>query len=543
MVAVALLVSGVAPVMAGLTEPVRTEAGMLSGVPGRDASITVYKGVPFAAPPIGELRWRAPQPPLHWQGVRKADQFGSICPSPRRSPEPMNEDCLFLNVWTGASTSAERRPVMVWFYGGGFITGSGSDPLHDGEGLARKGVVLVTINYRLGALGFLATPELSQESGHRASGNYGLLDEIAALQWVQKNIAAFGGDPARVTIFGHSAGAGSVNFLSTSPLAKGLFKQALAESQVRYPRDLELRYLSMSWRSLQNAEASGTKYVDAHGARSLKELRAMPWQQLIAGTDAPDVDVDTRSSARPPQFRPVVDGWVVPQNFNQTFANATHNRATFVAGNNLDEGGAVPETAFAILRAPGTQRPEIRIGSPNPNVTLRDYVSAAKRKFGPMADEFLKLYPASTDDEAARANNSAIRDNSRVSTYLWATEWSRVNKTPVYTYFWTHAPPGQDHDSRGAYHGSEINYVFNNLYATDKPWADVDRDIAEKMSSYWANYAASGNPNGKDLPAWPAFDSKSPTVMELGDRFGPIPVADAPRLDFWRRFFQAQEAW
>lgn len=543
MVVLAVALIGGPQVVAAMTEPVRTEAGLLSGSPGRDPSIAVYKGVRFAAPPVGELRWRPPQPPVPWQGVRKADRFGSICPTPRHSAESMSEDCLFLNVWTGASSTSERRPVLVWFHGGGFIVGSGSDPLHDGEGLARKGVILVTINYRLGALGFLATPELSQESGHHASGNYGLLDQIAALEWVQKNIAAFGGDPGRVTIFGHSAGAGSVGFLSMSPLAKGLFQRVLAESQVRYPRDLELRYLSLSWRPLKGAEEAGAKYAEAHGAHSLKELRAMQWQQLIAGSDVPDVDVYTGSSARPPLFRPVIDGWVVPRNYIQTFGRSTHNRVTFVAGNNLDEGGAVPETAFTMLRSSDVPRPEITPGSPNPNVMLKDYLSAANRKFGPMTGEFLKLYPASTDEEAARANNAAIRDNSRVSTSLWATEWRRVNKTPVYTYFWTHAPPGPDHDRRGAYHGSEINYVFNNLYATDKPWTDEDRKIADIMSSYWAHYAATGNPNGQGLPHWPAFDPRAPQVMELGDHFGPIAVADEVKVNFWRRFFQAQEAW
>jgi para-nitrobenzyl esterase len=526
-------------VAAAAAQPVRIDTGLLSGVPGRDPSITVYKGVPFAAPPVGELRWRAPQPHPSWQGVRKADRFGPICPTPRASKETMDEDCLFLNIWTGAASSTERRPVMVWFYGGGFIMGSGSDPLHDGEGLARKGVVLVTINYRLGALGFLATPELSKESGHNASGNYGLLDEIAALQWVQRNIAAFGGDPGRVTIFGHSAGAGSVNFLSLSPLAKGLFHQALAESQVRYPQDTELRYLSMSWRSLEIAEQAGLKYTSA---QPVENLRKKPWREFLAGTDAPDIDVHTGSDARPPLFRPVVDGWVIPRNFADTFAKRAHNAVPFVTGNNLDEGGAAPETAFAMLRSSGT-RSAIRIGSPNPRVTLADFVSAARFKFGPMADEFLKLYPATTDDEAARASNNAIRDNSRISTYLWAQQWSSNYVKPIYTYFWTHAPPGPEHDRRGAYHGSEINYAFNNLYATDKPWTDADRHIADLVSSYWANYAATGNPNGAGLPRWPAFDPKSLTVMELGDHFGPMPVADAPKLDFWKRFFHTQKAW
>jgi para-nitrobenzyl esterase len=528
---------------AATTGPVRTEAGLVSGVSARDPGIRVYKGIPYAAPPVGELRWRAPQPPLSWTGVRIADQFGNICPQAQRRPtDSMSEDCLNLNVWTAAASGGERRPVFVWIYGGAFVGGTGSSPQFDGEGLARKGLVVVTFNYRLGALGFLATPELSRESGHNASGNYGLLDDIAALRWVHKNIAGFGGDPTRVTIAGQSAGAGSVGFLSMSPLATGLFQRSIAESHARYARDPELRYLSTSWRGLKAAESAGANYADSRGAHALKELRALPWEQLIVDGSAYDPDVDTGSGAEPPLFRPVIDGWVLPLDYSQTYAKGTQNNVMFIAGNNVDESGAVPETAFAALQAPEANVGS-RPGMPHPNVTLADYQNAARRKFGPMAEEFLKLYPATTDMEAARANNAAVRDNSRVSTFLWATDWSKSVKSPVYTYFWTHAPPGPDHDKRGAYHGSEINYVFGNLYATDLPWTANDHRISDIMSSYWTNFAATGNPNGEGLPAWSAFAPQSPTVMELGDRFGQMPVANSVRLEFWKRFFQSQEAW
>lgn len=529
------------PALAG---PIRIETGLVSGVPARDPSVTVFKGVPYAAPPVGELRWRPPHPAVSWTGVRKADRFGDICPSLRNpASEPMSEDCLYVNVWTGASSSKERRPVMVWIHGGGFWQGSGSDPKTEGTGLARKGVVLVTFNYRLGALGFLATPELSHESGHSASGDYGLLDEIAALKWVKRNISAFGGDPDKVTVFGHSAGAGSVNFLSISPLAKGLFRRALAESQVRFPRDLELRYLSSSWRPLAGAETAGARYEAELGAHSLAELRALPWRALLRGTDRPDLDVYTGGTARPPAFRPVVDGWVLPHSFSRTFAAQAQNPVEYVAGNNLDEGGAAPETAWAGLRAPGAPRPEVTLGSPRQIARLADYRAAARHKFGAMADEFLKLYPASNDDEAALQNDLAIHDNSQVSTWLWARDWGRATRTPVFTYFWTHAPPGPEHDSRGAYHGSEINYVFDSLEQTRLPWTDQDRKIAATMSSYWANYAATGDPNGPGLPRWPAFDPAAKEVMVLGDSFGPTPIASAAKFAFWRRFFARNAAW
>lgn len=522
--------------------PVQVESGLVSGIAGRDPAITVFKGVPYAAPPIGDLRWRAPARPAAWDGVRAANRFGAACPQP--TPEmsagaAMSEDCLTLNIWAPPAT-AEKRPVYVWIYGGGFIGGTGSAPEFDGEGLARKGVIVVTFNYRVGVMGFLATPELSRESGHGASGNYGIQDDIAALQWVQRNIAAFGGDPAKVTIGGQSAGAGSVGFLSTSPLAKGLFRAAIAESHARYPRDTELRYLSVSWRPLKSAEAAGVHYADAHGGHTLAQLRAMPWQDLVKGSNTIDDSVETGSTGKPPLFRPVVDGWVIPHNYNDAFAAGTQNDVLYVAGNNRDETGAVPETAFAGLRA-NTARP--RAGMPPTSVTLAAYVANARRKFGPLTANFLRLYPATTGQEAALQNNASARDNSRISTYLWGTLWAKRAKQPIYTYFWTHAPPGASHDTRGAYHGSEINYAFGNLYGTDRPWTDEDRRIAQTMSSYWANIIATGDPNGTGLPEWPAYDPRKPQVMELGDHFAPIPIASPDKVAFWKRFFATQEAW
>jgi para-nitrobenzyl esterase len=535
--ALGLLSAG--PSLAAIDAPVRTGGGLVQGVAAGDPAVTVFKGIPYAAPPVGDLRWKAPQAPAAWTGVRKADQFGALCPQ-AGAPEKMSEDCLTLNVWTGAAAPGERRPVLVWIYGGAFIQGTGANPEFDGEGLAKKGVIVVTFNYRLGALGFLATPELSQESGHAASGNYGLLDDIAALKWVQKNIAAFGGDPTKVTIAGQSAGAGSVGFLTQSPLAKGLFQRSIAESHARHPGDPDLRYLSVSWRALKTAEAAGAQYAQEHGATSLAELRALPWAKVIENSDRPDMAVDTGSSAKPPIFRPVIDGWVVPNTYSQMLAKGAHNDVFFIAGNNKDETGAAPETAIERLRA-STAAP--RPGAPTVFVRLADYQAGARQKYGAMADEFLKLYPAANDDEAALASNTAARDANRSSTFLWAQKWSKTSKKPVYTYFWTHAPPGPGHDMRGAYHGSEINYAFGNLYATNRPWTDDDHRIADVMSSYWANYIKTGNPNGAGLPTWPVFDPKAPRVMSLGDSFGPIPLAEPARLAFWKRFYESQAQW
>lgn len=535
------------PAGEGYAKAVPTESGLVTGVPGRDPEVTVYKGIPYAAPPVGALRWHPPVPAKAWDGVRKADRFGQVCPQPLDAGTPvqaMSEDCLTLNIWTGAKPESQLRPVLVWIYPGGFIGGSGSDPLFDGEGLARKGVVVVTFNYRLGVLGFLATPELSseaaREAGHHASGNYGLLDDIAALKWVQHNIAAFGGDPKRVTIAGQSAGAGSVGFLSISPLARGLFQHAIAESHARDPRDPELRYLSVSYRLMGPAEDAGTRFVEAKGTRDLAALRAMPWQKVVEGSNTVDQSVKTLSSARPPLFRPVIDGWVLPRTYSQTLAAHAQNKVVFVAGSNKDETGAVPETAFAAIRA-RTGPP--RAGAPQVNVTLDGFRQYAHAKFGPLAEAFLKLYPAANDEEAARASNEAARDNSRISTWSWARAWAKGSGRPVYTFFWTHAPPGPDSAMRGAYHGAEINYALGNLYATDRPWTDEDRRIADTMSSYWANIVKTGNPNGAGLPNWPAFDPGARSVMLLGDSFETTAIATPERIDFWQRFFATQKPW
>jgi para-nitrobenzyl esterase len=543
--AVAWLFGGIACSHAASVGPIRTQSGAVTGVQSRwFPSVTVFKGIPYAAPPVGRLRFRAPQPPAPWRGVRRADHFGDICPQPAgvlTAGQAMGENCLFLNIWTGSAASAAKRPVFVWIYGGAFTFGSGSDPAFNGAGLARKGLVVVTFNYRLGPLGFLATPALSRESGHAASGDYGLLDMIAALRWVRGNIAAFGGDPRNVTIAGQSAGGGAVGFLDMSPLARGLFQRAISESHQRDPRDPELRYLSTSYRTLHDAERQGLAYARAHGASTLGQLRAIPWQRLVKGDVANDMSVHTGSPARPPLFRPVVDGWVLPENYSRTYAAGLQDDVPYISGNNRDESGAVPDTAFARLRAQ-TRKPEP--GNPEPVVTLGQYRKAAQRKFGAMTQEFLGLYPAYTDQGAARENDTRVRDNSRISLFLWAALRARHMKEPIYTYFWAHAPPGPGHDMRGAYHGSEINYVFDNLYDTPRPWTAEDRRIADIMSSYWANFAATGNPNGKGLPHWPAFNPTQPVVMELGDHFGPIPIASSKaRLAFWQRYFTTQTPW
>ncbi|WP_217162049.1 carboxylesterase/lipase family protein [Streptomyces sp. AC512_CC834] len=523
-----------------------TEAGRVEGVVCRDQIVTVFRGIPYAAPPVGDLRWRPPQPPPAWEGTRRADRFGPMCPQPPTDAAatgvdvPMSEDCLNLNIWTGAAHRAERRPVLVWIYGGGFREGTGANPRYDGENLARGGLVVVTFNYRLGALGFLATPELSDESGHRSSGNYGLLDCVAALRWVRDNIAHFGGDPDRVTVAGQSAGAGLVNFLAMSPLAKGLFRRAIAQSHARHARDPELRYLSTSYRMRAGAENAGDRYAREHGASTAHDLRSLHWRKLIDGRNPVDTSVDTGGSASPPLFRPVLDGWALPAGYDETYAKGSQNDVDYLTGNNLDESGAVPRTMVAALRGGrGTVRP----GSPAVNVSLDQHVAAARRKFGTLAEEFLRLYPAATDDEAARASSTAARDNSRISTLLWGADWSRHATGTLHTYFWTRRAPAPDGGPRRAGHGSEIDYVFRNPASGTGAWTEEDHETARTVSAYWTNFVATGDPNGSGLPRWPAFSPDAGAVMEIGARFWTIPVSDPDRTDFWIRFFRTQHAW
>ena len=505
-----------------LDAPVRVAGGLAAGVPGRDASITVFKGLPFAAPPAGDLRWRAPRPVVAWSGVKKADQFGANCMQTiveEKKPwtyefmahGPVSEDCLFLNVWTGATSAAEKRPVYVYVHGGANTEGSGSVPAYDGEGLARKGIVVVTVNYRLGVLGFFTHPDLTKESDAHASGNYALLDLIAALRWVHEHIAAFGGDPGNVTLGGQSAGASNTHSLVASPLAKGLFHRAIAESGSSIGA-------GRGGRKLAEQEQMGVEFARAKGVGSLADLRAMSWQDLTA-----PVPSASGSSGPAPTFRfgVVIDGHVLPLSPLDAFTAGTQQDVPTLTGLNRHENGATP----------------------HPDITAAAFVAQAGQRYGELAGEFASLYSAATDAGARASQNESAWDQARTSMYLWARHRAATARTPVFTYFWDHPLPGPDVEAYGAFHTSEVPYVMSSLAMSKRPFTDADHRIADRLSTYFANFIRTGDPNGPGLPSWPAVTKDQPLTMQVGDTFKPIAVASTPaRLAFFQEHLAAQRA-
>ena len=504
---------------AAIKQPVRIEGGLVSGVPGKDPSVLTFKGIPFAAPPVGDLRWREPKPLVAWRGTRQADKFSASCiqeVAGERKPwtyefmthGDISEDCLYLNVWTSATSAVEKRPVFVYIYGGGFREGSTEVPVYDGEGLAKKGLVVVTANYRLGVLGFLAYPELAAESAHHVSGNYGILDQLAALRWVHENIARFGGDPGRVTIAGQSAGGMSVHDLTACPMAKGLFQRAIVESG---GSSVGANAMRLGPSTMAEAEAQGQEFAKAKGAKSLADLRALSWKKLIKPLPS-----DTPGGWPRLFFAPVPDGYFLPAPFGEVIAQGKQNDVVTLTGANKGELGG--------------------LGPPAAPVTAESFAKQARQRYGSAADEFLKLYPAHTDDEAKIAQSQSTRDQALVSMYLWAEVRARTAKTRVYEYLWDHALPGPDAQRFGAFHTSEVPYVLNTLYMSDRPFTDADYKIADTMSSYWANFAATGDPNGNGLPEWRAISDER-RIMELGDKMERIPVAGSPaKFAFFKNY-------
>ena len=510
----AIAIAGSFPLFAA-DQTVKVDGGRVAGA--EDDGVRVFKGIPFAAPPVGDLRWKPPQPVVAWTGVRKADTFGPQCvqlPYPAGSPyasapAPMSEDCLSLNVWTAAGAN-EKRPVMVWIYGGAWTRGATSLSMYDGAALAKKGVVVVTTNYRLGPLGFLAHPELSAESPHHSSGNYAILDHVAALQWVRKNISGFGGDPANVTIFGESAGSWSVNTLQATPLAKGLFHKAIGESGARFELNPTFLTPSLLTPTLGQAEQGGVAYARAVGADSITALRSVPAEKLVAV-------VPFRSSTN-------VDGWVLPADVRTIFTQKKHSGMPVLVGSNANEW----TTLSSLAAFPKT---------------LDDFHKRIDAQFAELAKEFDDVYPVKTEADIANAILGLARDN--LFTFQMRT-WARVvtaGGRKAFLYQFTRVPPGPRAREWGAFHASEIEYVFGNL---GKFWVfqytETDRALSDAMSTYWVNFAKTGDPNGNGLPAWTAYDPGAEPYLDLGDTVQLKHHLLKAQVDFLERAQQARSS-
>jgi para-nitrobenzyl esterase len=487
-----------------LSSTIKTKSGKVQGK--SEGPVHIYLGIPYAAPPVGPLRWKPPVPAGKWKGVRAATEFGSHCMQPTlykdmifRDPG-ISEDCLNLNVWTPATDKNAKLPVMVWIYGGGFIAGGSSEPRQDGTNLAKNGgVVVVSMNYRLGIFGFFAHPGLTAESPNKASGNYGLMDQTAAIAWVRDNIAAFGGDPAKVTIFGESAGSFSVSSQMASPVAKGLFIRAIGESGAAFSS------IGLSYKPLAQAEAQGDDFAKTVlSVTTIEQLRALPAQQLM------EVAAKAPAGTR---FAPDVDGYFLPQEVPAIFAAKKQNNVPLLAGWNRDEGGV------------------------NDKATVETLKSAADKDFGASAPQFLTLYPATSDAEAVRAAADYASDRFiAFSTWKWLEAAATDGSQPVYRYRFDLVTPADPNHPGGiaAYHSSEIPYVFGALdLMKGYAWRPEDYKTSEIMQKYWTNFAKTGDPNGEGLPKWSTYKGDSGwQVMHLGPDPSVAPDANRDRYLF-----------
>jgi para-nitrobenzyl esterase len=477
----AILLTPIMLLAASSTPQVKTHSGTVEGKD--DGKVKSFLGIPYAQPPVGHLRWKAPVPVAKWNGVKKATAFGSHCMQGNVFGDMVfhdpgaSEDCLTLNIWIPDKHVEPKLAVMVWIYGGGFVAGTTSEGRQDGSHLAQQGVIVVSMNYRLGVFGFFVHQELAKESGHNSAGNYGLLDQLEALQWVHENIAAFGGDPTNVTIFGESAGSFSVSSQMASPLAKGLFQKAIGESGAAFSRS-GLSYDAMAARAEKDTNLMKEKF----GVSTLAELRAIPAEKLLEPFAPP--------KSRGFEFGPDIDGYFLPESVPAIFAAGKQNDVALMAGWNHDEGSF--ELAF------NPQKP-----------TADSFKAMAQKDFGDKADDFLKLYPSDTPEHLRRSALDYAGDQFiAMSTWGWIEAQTKTGKQPTYRYRFDMAPFSKNPNAPrlGAYHSAEIEYVFGQLDSkTDVTWRESDRQISDIMQKFWSNFAKNGNPNGAGLPNWPPY--------------------------------------
>lgn len=477
-----------------ITEQVDVTGGTIEGVVTEN--LAIYKGIPFAAPPTGELRWKAPQPVVPWDGVKDATNYGPgpIQGSGHETAE-FSEDCLYLNVWTPAKTTKDKLPVLVWIYGGGFSMGSSA--FNDGSALAEKGVVLVSMNYRVGQLGFMAHPELSAENPEGVSGNYGILDQIAALKWIQENIASFGGDPAKVTIFGESAGGISVSMLCASPLAKGLFRGAISQSGGSFGPPRVDPYPGENMKPLAAAEQSGVEFAERLGAKSIADLRAMGPEKL-------GIPFALAGGAWP-----VVDGYVIPDDQFKMYEAGQFNDVDILVGYNSDEGASFSFGGNSAVA----------------------HKASVEERYGPFAEALLKAYPVE-GDVVTKTGRDLARDASfGWHTWSWARLQSEKGNSNVYLYYFDQHPDypeGSPKYGAGSPHGQDVDFVFKALKREE---VDTDFELSEIMATYWTNFAKYGNPNGEGVPEWPEFTKDNHVTMVLkGDSPYPSSVPDEDKM-------------
>lgn len=505
-----------APALAKDPKPVKLKDGEISGT--EEDGVRVFRGIPYAAPPVGDLRWRPPQDVEGWKDVRDASEFSKICPQlpyPERSfwtrfgegvkREDWSEDCLYLNVWTTAAKKKAKLPVMVWIHGGGFTRGSGSIPWYDGAALAKQGVVVVTFNYRLGPLGFMVHPTLSEESEQKVSGNYGLLDQVAALRWVQKNIAAFGGNPKNVTVFGESAGAHSISYLMAMPMAEGLFHRAIAQSG---------GHLTGMTR-MEDAYPRGERY----GEFLLDWVEQRP-ETLRAKTEDEIMEAWARSSTGGLPLQVFVDGWSIPEDIYDVFMDGRQHAVPVLTGWNADEAPAL----WGHI-APRNQR---------------SFRSIARREYGDLFNYFMTLYPIGLKLQTWKSYMQAMTDRE----FAWpATTWAKtMEKVEVdaYNYYFTHVPQMKQMGRFGAYHAAEILYVFNNLDKAHYEVRDVDQKLADVMSASWVAFARDGVPVGDDLPEWTPHTMRQRDTMVFGKEIQVERDVRRLQINFFDRHFTAK---
>lgn len=510
------------------TDAVKTQNGLVSGFYNKDKTVREFTGIPYAAPPVGELRWKSPQPAKSWDGVRQLDHFSDAAMQSKSLPvfskflgltlgtdellrnssikynEKVSEDCLYLNVWSGAKSSSERLPVIVYIHGGSFVYGSGSMDVYNGENMAKKGVVFVNLNYRLGIFGFMANPELTKESEYNSSGNYGILDQIAALKWIKNNISEFGGDPDNVTIAGESAGAGSVNILMASPLAKGLFHRAIGESGAFFSAESKESGGNPE-QKLSEAEKAGIEFQKSLKKTSIADMREMSAEDLV-------------KASKNQTIVPNIDGYVLPDTVYNIFEDGKQNDVPIIVGSNSDEG--------SLLNLPWPA---------NATVSADEFKSIVEKRYGSLADDLLKFYPA---DSKSKAIESQVKiSTDQLFTWqmnTWAKLQSKTGKSKAYYYYFDKVQPGPSRFMElGAYHSAEIAYAYNNLDKIKLPYTDVDENLSDIMSSYWVNFATTGNPNGKNLPIWSEYDEKNSQAMRLGDKIEMIKTPNKAALELF----------